>query len=68
LKVYNNRIILDDAERISPEYNAVAYTDITGIRFLVPLKLILRLYGVAKADANVKGLDWEEYCDSQFKI
>lgn len=58
------RIILDNAKSIDPNpYDYIKYTDETGVQFLIPMKLVLRLYSVAEHECRMAGNSWDEECD-----
>ena len=55
----------------SPVAGGVEYTDQSGARVFIPLKLLVRLHDGAKwhYEKNNRGseITWDEYCDSLFK-
>lgn len=62
MNTYNGIIHLEDALGISPAACGVYYTDTSGMRFYLPLRLIARLYAVAETDfENHSDQSWSDH-------
>jgi len=66
MKTQNNVILLEDVEGFLLTPFGVSYTDISGARLHIPMKVLVRLYEGAKYDAERKGVNWKEFCNSLF--
>lgn len=67
MKTQINSIVLEDSTGYSPTVDGVFYTDISGTRIFVPMKVLIRLYEGAKYDIERKGYDWAAFCASFFE-
>lgn len=63
----NGRIVLEDSVGFLPSVDGVSYTDITGTKIHIPMKLLVRLYEGSKFHLEREGLDWERFTNSLFK-
>jgi len=67
MKTNQNIIELEDANGgMSVQTHGVEYTDETGTRIYVPMKLVVHLYELAKYDLERQGYNWLEFTDSLF--
>lgn len=62
-----NLIILEDAKSFYPIATGIDYTDISGAKFHIPMKLLIRLYEGAKYDATQKNVNWDQFCAELFQ-
>lgn len=67
MKTNGYNIILENAKSFSPTAIGVNYTDTSGAKFHIPIKLLVRLYEGAKYDATQKGVNWEQFCAELFQ-
>ena len=56
-----------DAAGYSPMINEVSFTDSSGTRYVVPLKLIVRLYEGCKYHEEKSGVDWDRKINALFE-
>lgn len=66
MKTEGNLIVLEDSTGFTPHPHGVEYTDISGARVYVPMKLLVRLYEGTKYNFEKK-FDWDDFCDSLFE-
>lgn len=60
---------LEDALSYAPVAGGVEYTDVSGARVFVPLKLLVRLYeGFKHQHEQACFQSWDEYCKSLFSV
>lgn len=63
MQIINGVVRLSEAKGISHSSgDEIAYTDTTGTQVVVPLATVIRLYGIAKFEAERAGQDWESRC------
>ena len=62
-----NTIILEDCEGYSPTTEGVSYTDITGTKIFIPMKLLIRLFDGTKDHLERTGVDWEVFVKNIFE-
>lgn len=67
MKSYKNRLFLEDVIRFSPMSYGVDFTDESETNFHIPMKALIRLYEGTKFQMEKNGVNWEEFCDKQFK-
>lgn len=66
MKTEGNMIVLEDSARFTPFTHGVEYTDVSGARVYVPMKLLVRLYEGTKYNFEKK-VDWDDFCNSLFE-
>ena len=67
MKTRNDTIVLEESSGYSPTVEGVFYTDISGARIFIPMRVLVRLHDGAKNDLERKGVDWEQFCTSLFR-
>jgi len=67
MKTSKNQIILEDCASYSPTLEGVGYTDITGTRVFIPIKLLIRLSDGTREYLERRGTDWETFCENLFE-
>ena len=67
MKTENNVIVLEDAIKYSPTKDGVNFTDVTGTKFHIPIKLLVRLYEGTKFHMERNEIDWDRFLDDVFK-
>jgi len=68
MKTQGQTIVLEDAKNISVAgFATVTYTDFSGTRIQIPMKLLVHLYEAARYDHERRGTDWRKFCDSLFE-
>jgi len=67
MKLLNGKVILNDAQGLSPSLSEVSsYTDTEGNGVIIPNALIVRFYEILKHDAKRKNLDFDEWKNNLF--
>lgn len=67
MKTMNNTLVLENSKSFSVNTESIDYTDDSGTRVRIPLKLLVQLYEGAKYDFCRKGIDWEIFCKDLFR-
>jgi len=67
MRTSKNEIILEDCASYSPTSEGVDYTDITGTRIFIPMKLLIRLSDGTREYLERRGINWETFCEDIFK-
>lgn len=68
MKTQGTSIVLEDSKTISTAgLHSIIYTDVSGARIQVPMKLLIHLFEVARYDHERRGIDWKEFCDDLFE-
>jgi hypothetical protein len=67
MRTVGNIMVLEEAAGFSPNTEGVDYTDISGARVHIPIKLLVRLYEGTKFTFEKRGIDWDAFCASLFK-
>ena len=69
MRITSGRVILEDAIGIAPNpRDFIVYTDESGLEFLVPMKLVLRLYSIAEYECKRAGKSWDEECERIMRL
>ena len=65
----NRTIIIKDAAIVQGVYgDKIVFRDETGVKFALTMKLLLRLYSIAKFEVeSVHGLDWDKFTAEIFE-
>jgi len=66
MKTENGVIVLEDLKAFSPYDNEVCYTDMSGTRISIPMKVLIHLYEGSKSILERRGINWKKYCDKFF--
>lgn len=67
MKTINNTIVLEDCSGYSPTVDGVFYTDITGVKIFIPIKLLIELHDGTKEYLERNGIGWEPFCNELFE-
>ena len=67
MKINNGVIYLEDSVGFRPNHYDVGYTDESGNRVVIPMKLLVRLYEGTKYHHEKIGINWEEFCNKLFE-
>lgn len=67
MKTINNTIVLEDCSGYSPTVDGVFYTDITGVKIFIPIKLLIKLHDGTKEYLERSGIDWKYFYNKLFE-
>ena len=64
MKIHNGVVFLDKVQTFFPTMNSMEYTDVGGNRIIIPMSVLIHLYGGAKYHIEkIYGIDFNEFSD-----